>query len=170
MEDKNDKPMLYYSKDEEIEYIVKFEIEDDKIHFTIKENNEFAPFTYEESFNHEDFIEHHKIFKACKDIEKILPHLFTLFENKKISINKLGPEEQREFYFKVMNISGEEETEAFVLQRKMVDKKNEALIELYQEQKRQLKKIKEIEKLISVGDQDNKQLKMKILNLLSNVQ
>ena len=69
-----------------------------------------------------------------------------------------------------MNISGEEETEAFVLQRKMVDKKNEALIELYQEQKRQLKKIKEIEKLISIGNQDNKQLKMKILNLLSNVQ
>ena len=162
-----EEPRLYYSKEEEIEYIVNFEIKEDTIHITIKENNEFAPFTYEESFSKDDFIEHHRIFKACDNIDKILSHLDTLFKKGKLSINKLGPEDQRHLYFKIFNISGEEDTEPFILQRKMVDNKNEALIELYQEQKRQLKIIKEIEKLILKGNQDNKDIKMKILNLLS---
>ena len=157
-------PLLYYSNIEDIEYIVTFEIEENTIHITIKENNEFAPFTYEESFTKDDFVERHKIFKACENVKKILPHLPNLFKAKKISINKLGPEDKRHLYFRVANISGEEDTQAFILQRKMVDNKNEALIELYEEQKRQLKKIKEIEELISKGNQ------IQLILILNNLQ
>ena len=143
------KRMLYYSVFEKLEYLIKFILEKDKIHIIIKENNEFVPYTYEGFFSLEDFIEHHKVFSSCANIEEILQHLNNLYEIKKIFIGDIALDDHRYMYFKVMNIVKEEDTDHFDLKRKMVEDKDQAMIDLYQEQKNQIGKIKAIDKLIN---------------------
>ena len=167
MEQNEQEIMIYKDSLNNVEYIIEFNIVADKIHMKIKENNEFAPFTYEEYLTLNDFIGLHKIFKSCTNVKEILGHLYTLYKNKKIYINDVGEEDKRNVYFKVWNISKEEDTKTFDLERKMVENKDEALIELFLEQKRQKKKIKEIEQLIAKGFQDSNLLKKNILNVLS---
>ena len=108
MEQNEQEIMIYKDSLNNVEYIIEFNIVADKIHMKIKENNEFAPFTYEEYLTLNDFIGLHKIFKSCTNVKEILGHLYTLYKNKKIYINDVGEEDKRNVYFKVWNISKEE--------------------------------------------------------------
>ena len=165
---KVNKPMLYYSVFEKLEYLIKFKLEKDKIHITIQENNEFVPYTYEGFFSQEDFINRHIAFKSCLNIEEILEHLYNLYNIGKVFIGDFGYDDHRYMNFKVMFIDKEVDTQHFDLKRKMVEDKDEALIELYQEQKIQIEKIKIIEKLLNDKEMDKDLLKKKILEAISS--
>ena len=167
MEFDDDKPMLYKDNIENIEYILQFQVDEDKLLIKVKENNEFAPFTYEGNFSHEEFIEIHKIFNACQDLDEILIHLKLLYKKKKLHINDVGVEKSRNIYFNVTCISREEKTETLDLERQMVENKDDVLIQLYKEQKRQIKIIKEIEALSAKGLEGN-ELRKKVLEILKD--
>ena len=47
-----------------VEYHLEMYKNDDKIHFKIRENKVYPPFTFENDFSLEDFINHHKAFKS----------------------------------------------------------------------------------------------------------
>ena len=138
------KRMLYKSVFENLEYLINFKLEEDKIHIIIQENNEFVPYTYEGFFSLEDFISHHKVFMSCSKIEEILEHLSNLYDNRKIFIGDIAYDDHRYMYFKVMNIAKEENTQHFDLKRKMVENKDDAMIELYEEEKKLIGKIRKI--------------------------
>ena len=59
------------SNSEGKEYIFKLRLDEDSIHFYLKEKNVYAPFSYENSFTFNDFCEKHKAFKACDDLGEI---------------------------------------------------------------------------------------------------
>lgn len=167
MEIDDDKPMIYIDNIENIEYILEFQVDEDKLLIKVKENNEFAPFTYEGNFSREEFIGIHKIFKSCKSLDEILGHLKNLYKKKKLHINDVGDEKSRKIYFNIMNISGEEKTDTLDLEREMVKNKDDALIQLYNEQKRQIKIIKKIEALSAKGLEGN-ELRKKALEILKD--
>ena len=167
MQNKIKNPLLYRSIVEGLEYIFEFKIVDDKIHIKIKENNEFVPYCYEGFFTHEDFIRHHKAFKSCKNVNEILPHLFNLYNAKKITIRDIGPNNIRYMYFTIYDISIEVTTELFELERKMVENKDKALIELYEKQKKLIKGMKEIEQLIIKGTNFDDNLRKDLLKMIS---
>ena len=167
MEFDDDKPMIYIDNIENIEYILEFQVDEDKLLIKVKENNEFAPFTYEGNFSREEFIGIHKIFKSCKSLDEILGHLKNLYKKKKLHINDVGDEKSRKIYFNIMNISGEEKTDTLDLEREMVKNKDYNLIRLYNEQKRQIKKIKELEALAGKGLEGN-ELRKKALEILKS--
>ena len=162
--------MLYVNNSKQMEYIIEFKLIDDNILITIKENNKFVPYTYEALFSHEDFIEHHRAFKSCVNVKEILMHLSNLYDNEKIIIDDDDHNNCRYMTFKILYICLEENTSPFELERKMVEDKNKALIELYEEQKRQIKKIKQIEQLINASKNinNNELLRKNILYILSN--
>ena len=167
MEFDDDKPMIYIDNIENIEYILEFQVDEDKLLIKVKENNEFAPFTYEGNFSREEFIGIHKIFKSCKSLDEILGHLKNLYKKKKLHINDVGDEKSRKIYFNIMNISGEEKTDTLDLEREMVKNKDYNLIRLYNEQKRQIKIIKELEALAAKGLEGN-ELRKKALEILKS--
>ena len=162
------KRMLYKSVFENLEYLINFKLEEDKIHIIIQENNEFVPYTYEGFFSLEDFISHHKVFMSCSTIEEILEHLSNLYDNRKIFIGDIAYDDHRYMYFKVMNIAKEENTQHFDLKRKMVENKDDAMIELYEEEKKLIGKIRKIKKLINKEEEmDDDLLKKQILDEIS---
>ena len=160
--------MLYNSMVEELEYIFDFKLENDKIHIVIKENNKFVPYIYEGFFTLEDFINHHKAFSSCSNVEEILPHLFNLFYANKIVIRDIGYKDARYMLMHIYDISVEVTTKLFRLERKMVENKDDALMELYHEQKRENKKLQEIKKLITNDEIDIDSLREKILKIVLN--
>ena len=165
-----ERQMLYRSYLEQVEYIIEFKIINNKILIKIKENNDFVPYTYEGLFSYNDFIEHHQAFKSCSNVEDILPHLLILYEKNKIYIDDIGHDDCRYMTFDILFISLEVKTEHFELNRKMVKNKNQALIALYQEQKRYIEKIKKLEELIHDNENSNNNdlLRRNILEILSS--
>ena len=74
------------SNSEGKEYTFKLRLDEDSIHFYLKEKNVYAPFSYENSFTFDDFCEKHKAFKACDDLGEIFKHLEKLHEKNRIEI------------------------------------------------------------------------------------
>ena len=68
----------------------------------------------------------------------------------------------------IYDISVEVTTKLFGLERKMVENKDDALMELYHEQKRENKKLQEIKKLITNDEIDIDSLREKILKIVLN--
>ena len=139
--DNNMKLIENYKK---IEYLFQFKKEKEHIHFVLKENNVYAPFTYEGRFSMEDFISNHFAFKSCDDLDEVKYHLNNLYNNKKIKIFRAGSEENLQLFLTVGNISEETDSEPFELNRKMTEDKDKALFDLYNIQKAQLKLIEKI--------------------------
>ena len=165
-----ERQMLYMSRLEKLEYIIEFKIINGNILIKMKENNEFVPYTYEGLFSHDDFIEHHRAFKSCVNVQEILAHLTNLYNNENVIIGDVGKDNCRYITFKILYISSEENTLTFELERKMVEDKDKALIESYEELKRKIKIIKQIEQLVNSGEigDDNELLRRNILDILSN--
>ena len=161
-----EKKKMLLKDSEDIEYILEFQIESDKIHFTIIENNVYAPFTFEEYFSLQDFIERHAIFKACDNLEEVLYHLKNLYTKNKITLNNLGPKEERYLCFTVMDISRESNTQDFVLKLKMTSDKDKALADLYEIQKDQIKLFKKIKELTQKNLPNEHPFKKNISKLL----
>ena len=132
---------MYLEDDDGTQFIFRMILENDSIHFTLKENKVYVPFTFENSFTFADFIEHHKIFKACNDLEEVYGHLNNLYDKNKISLYNMGGEDHRYLVFKVDFISEENvDTNDFELNLKMTEEKDRDLLELYNIQKQQIAK------------------------------
>ena len=148
-EEKQEKKMNLKDNDE-TQFIFRMYIKDNSIHFCLQENNLYVPFTFENSFTMDDFIERHKIFKACEDLEEVYKHLEKLYDKEKIFLYNMGDEEHRYLIIKVDFISEEnEETQEFEVDLKMTEEKDRDLLELYNIQKQQIAKLKKIKELIT---------------------
>ena len=119
------------------------------LRMSLIEDIEYCPFSYEQRFSLEDFIQHHLVFKSVKSLAEINNHIITLLKNGKISIdineNKISDEV--DLNMKVVNISVEEMTKPFELQLKMTENKDKNLIDLYEKQKKQIKLLKKLKDL-----------------------
>ena len=151
-----------------IEYLFLFKKEDDHIHFILKENNVYAPFTYEGSFTMEDFIRNHIAFKSCDDLDELVYHLNNLYINKKIKIFEAGLKDSLQLFLTVWNIAEESDSEPFGLSRKMTEDKDQALFHLYNIQKEQLRSIEKIKILISDNLSQQNPLYKEICKILNN--
>ena len=141
---------MYLEDDDGTQFIFRMILENDSIHFTLKENKVYVPFTFENSFTFDDFIEHHKIFKACNDLEEVYGHLNNLYDKNKISLYNMGGEDHRYLVFKVDFISEENvDTNDFELNLKMTEEKDRDLLELYNIQKQQIAKLKKIKEIVT---------------------
>ena len=149
-----------------IEYHLEMYRNGDKIHFKIRENKVYPPFTFENDFSMEDFIEHHKAFKSCVDLDEVLYHLKNLYNNGKLSLFNLGQNDQRSLIASIWDISEEKETTDFILNRQMTEKKDIALSDLYNIQKKQVQILKEINKMINESLNDQNPLKKAITQIL----
>ena len=149
-----------------IEYHLEMYRNDDKIHFKIRENKVYPPFTFENDFTMDDFIEHHKAFKSCVDLDEVLQHLKNLYYNGKLSLFNLGQNDQRSLIANIWDISEEKETNDFILKRQMTEKKDIALSDLYNIQKKQVEILKEIKKMIEESLNDQNPLRKTITEIL----
>ena len=135
--------------DDDIQYILKMFLEEDKIHFWLKEDKIFTPFTFEQFFTYEQFVEHHKIFKACDNLKEIHKHLINLYNAKRIKLMAVGGSNERMIIFNVAFISKQEEsTNDFTLELKMTENKDDDLLKLYKIQKDQIAALRNVFKLI----------------------
>ena len=110
---------------------------------TLAEIGAFAPYIYERVLTLKEIQNNYKMFRSCDDLEKVKDHILRLFGNKRIKLKK-----EKEDYIKfilnvdMISINLDIEIEA---KRIMTTKKDDALLKLYEIEKKQLKLLKEIE-------------------------
>ena len=135
--------------DNKNQYILKMFLEEDKIHFWLKEDKIHAPFTFEESLTYDQFVQLHQIFKACDDLKDIIGHLNKLYDQKRIKLITLGGRGKKMLMFNVDFISQKGiDTEHFTLELKMTENKDDDLLKLYKIQKDQIAALRNVFKLI----------------------
>ena len=135
--------------DDDIQYILKMFLEEDKIHFWLKEDKIYTPFTFEQSFTYDQFVENHQIFKACDDLKEIHKHLINLYNKNRVGLVAAAESSVRLLTFKVGFISNQEEsTNDFTLELKMTENKDDDLLKLYKIQKDQIAALRNVFKLI----------------------
>ena len=96
-----EKKMILKDINEDIENIFTIKYEGDYLHFIATENDEHYPFLFENNFILEDFIEHHKAFKACDNIEEIEKHFYKLYEKGKLDIAELVGQNEKQIQAKI---------------------------------------------------------------------
>ena len=160
MENKDKKMLLRDSDD--VEYILDFKVESDKIHFKIVENKLYAPFTFEGSFSMEDFRERSSAFNSCDNLNEIIHHLNNLYKNKKIALNNLGLETERTLVFTIWDISEEKDTEDFGITLLMTEEKDKALEDLCHIQNSQLELLKKIKTFLEKNSANESPFKKSI--------
>ena len=149
MSDIQEKKMYLIDDYDKIHFEFKMILEEDKIHFWIKEDKIFAPYTFEESFTYDQFVEHHRIFKACENLKEIYEHFIQLYKKEKITLFDCGPKDVRFLDVKVDYISlANDKTDDFPIVMKMTENKDEDLLKLYKIQKDQIAALKKITKLL----------------------
>ena len=149
--EENEEKIMVIKDDENTEFIFKMYIEDSYLHFWLKENKVYAPFTFEETFTMQEIIEHHKAFRACDNLEEVYKHLINLYEADKnrVAIYVLGPQKERSIIFRIDYISeAGVDTKDFTVKLKMTEEKDKDLLELYGIQKRQIERLKKIKRII----------------------
>ncbi len=172
MEDEQEEMIL--TNTDGTEYIFRLRLDENSIHFYLKENNVYAPFTFEKSFTFDDFCKIHKAFKACDDLNEIYEHLKRLYRNKKLIILEYSTKKELMIHCSIGYISIEEveqnDIDDFTLTRKMTEEKDRDLLELYKIQKEQIGKLNKIQKLIE--DTNNKEypLHKEILKIIKESQ
>ena len=103
----------------------------------------FAPYIYERVLTLSEIQKNYKMFRSCENLEKVKYHILKLFENKKIRLKK-EKEDYIKFILNVYMISDNLDIE-IEAKRIMTTIKDDALLKLYEIEKRQLKLLKEIE-------------------------
>ena len=83
------------------------------------------------------------MFRSCSDLEAVKTHILRLFNNKKIKLIQ-EKEDSIKFILTVYNISEELDIE-IEANRIMTTEKDDALLKLYEIQKKEIKLLKEIE-------------------------
>ena len=149
MSESQEREMHLIDMDDGIQYMLKMFLEEDKIHFWLKEDKIYVPFTFEESFTYEQFVELHKIFKACDDLKEIYEHLNKLYDQQRIKLMSIGPKGEKMLIFNVDFISLKGvDTGYFTLVFKMTENKDDDLLRLYRIQKDQIAALRKVLKLL----------------------
>ena len=144
-----EKKMYLIDECDEIHFEFKMILEEDKIHFWLKEDKVYTPFTFEKSFTYDQFVEHHQIFKACDDLKEIYEHLINLYNKKRVKLMAVGGPNERMIVFSVAYISyNEEKTQDFTLVVEMTKNKDDDLLKLYNIQKDQIIALRYVQKLL----------------------
>ena len=103
----------------------------------------FAPYIYECILTLSEIKKKYRMFRSCSDLEAVKTHILRLFNNKKIKLIQ-EKEDSIKFILTVYNISEELDIE-IEANRIMTTEKDDALLKLYEIQKKELKLLKEIE-------------------------
>ena len=149
MSEIQEKEMHLIDLNSKLQYMFKIFLEEDKIHFWLKEDKIYAPFTFEESFTFDKFVENHKIFKACDDLKEIYDHLINLYAQQRIKLMSIGAKREIMLVFNIDYISEKGiETGFFTLELKMTENKDDDLLKLYKIQKDQIIALRYIQKLL----------------------
>ena len=101
------------------------------------------------------------------DLDEVLYHLKNLYNNGKLSLFNLGESDKRALIASIWDISEEKDTQDFVLERRMTEKKDIALSDLYNIQKKQVEILKTIKKMITESLNDQNPLKKNITEILA---
>ena len=145
----NQEKMYLIESNQGVHFEFKIFLEEDKIRFWIKEDKIFAPYTFEESFTYDQFVEHHKIFKACDNLNEIYDHFIQLYKSKKIALMDCGANDERILDVKVDFIAkANDDVKDFSIIMKMTENKEEDLMKLYNIQKDQIAALREIKQLL----------------------
>ena len=143
---------MFLKDDNGKEYIFKLQLEDDSIHFYLKENKVYAPFTFESFYPLDQIIKLHKAFKACDDLEEVYKHLLNLYKRDKMALMDVISSEKLLINCRFDYISVEDtENIDFIVEKKMTEEKDRDLLELYKIQKKQLETFKKIKKMVEKG-------------------
>ncbi len=143
---------MFLKDDNGKEYIFKLQLEDDSIHFYLKENKVYAPFTFESFYTLAKIIKLHKAFKACDDLEEVYKHLLNLYKRDKMALMDVISSEKLLINCRFDYISVEDtENIDFIVEKKMTEEKDRDLLELYKIQKKQLETFKKIKKMVEKG-------------------
>ena len=165
----NKKIMKLKDSYDDVNYFVEFYKEGDHIHFKLKESDLYPIYTFESDYTMDDFIQQHKAFKSCDDLDEILQHLYNLYDNQKVGLFSAGTKEERYLNFKLWDISTEEESKLFKVILVMTENKDEDLAILYDIQKKHIGNLKKIKSLID-DKAKNSPLGKEILKLLDECQ
>ena len=111
--DKNTTEEMTLVDPDGVEYHLEIYRNDDKIHFKIRENKVYPPFTFENDFTMNDFIDHHKAFRSCVDLDEVLQHFKNLYNNGKLNLYNLGEKDKRVIIANIWDISEEKDTKDF---------------------------------------------------------
>ena len=129
------------------ETLFQFDCSEDDEYLTLKlsEIDAVAPFIYIKKITLKELqTEVHKMFKALDKLKEAKEHIEKLFIDGRI---KLRQEKEEVIFFDITAYYiSEEVTFSIILEREMTKYKDQMLLKLYEIQKQQLKKIKEIEK------------------------
>ena len=147
----NRKPINKISINKDTSFDIFFDVyEGDEItylYIKMEENTANAPFIYNRSYELKELYENNIIFKACDTMEEVRDYLKKLFKEKKIKI-RYDENEKEEIIIMEMDaiLFATPIKIEFQLYREMVmdDQKEDKLIELYNLNKSQLRKLKKI--------------------------
>ena len=130
------------------------DIEDDKLVLKLNEIGAFSPFIYLKKLTLDDFIQNHKMFRSCGNLQEVQNHIAILFANNKIKLTQNKDEEDAIILnIKTRNISEDVQIK-IEGERKMTTQKDESLMKLYKIQKNEIKILKEIENFIKENGKD----------------
>ena len=147
----NRKPINKISINKDTSFDIFFDVyEGDEIKYLyikMEENTANEPFKYNRSYELKELYENNIIFKACDTMEEVRDYLKQLFKEKKIKI-RYDENEKEEIIIMEMDaiLFATPIKIEFQLYREMVmdDQKEDKLIELYNLNKSQLRKLKKI--------------------------
>ena len=143
---------MFLKDDNGKDYIFKLQLEEDSIHFYLKENKVYAPFTFESFYTLDQIIKLHKAFKACDDLEEVYKHLLNLYKRDKMALMDVISSEKLLINCRFDYISVEDtENIDIIVEKKMTEEKDRDLLELYKIQKKQLETFKKIKKMVEKG-------------------
>ena len=149
MSEIQEKKMYLIDGYDQIHFEFRMILEKDKIHFWLREDKIYTPFTFEQSFTYDQFVENHQIFKACDDLKEIHKHLINLYNKNRVGLVAAAESSVRLLTFKVGFISNQEvHTNDFTLELKMTENKDDDLLKLYKIQKDQIAALRKVFKLI----------------------
>ena len=149
--------------------IFRFEcdVHDDQIRLGLRELNVYTPYYYELFFTLEQLKKKNRAFEGCKDLEEAKGHFLLLFNKKNTFLKSLDDGEKIEICLKILYIAIEVD-ESFILERKTIEEKDEALNDLFDIQKFNIQLFEELKKICQDEKYKNEKVAKNIFNLLMN--
>ena len=149
--------------------IFRFEcdIQYNKIRIGLKEINVYTPYYYETFYTLDELQKKNKIFNACKDLEEVKGHLLLLFSKETTLLKSLEDDKKIQICLKIMDISRIID-DSFILDRNTIDEKDEALMDLFNIQKENIKLFESIKKICEDEKYKDEKVAGKVLELLMN--
>ena len=155
------------SLDEDKIFRFECDVHDDQIRLGLREINVYTPYYYEIFFTLEQLKKKNRAFEGCKDLEEAKGHFLILFNKENTFLKSLDDGEKIEICLKIYYIAVEVD-ESFILERKIINEKDEALNDLFDIQKFNIQLLEDIKKICQDEKYKNVKVAKNIFNLLMN--